>query len=79
MIIGKNILQKPQNHKKYTIKYENLYFYFMLCILWNTFKNLRLIFREKKALHLPQNWKIGQMWRCSDGTIDKFKLYSMDV
>ena len=47
MIIGKNILQKPQNHKKYTIKYENLYFYFMLCILWNTFKKKSLAFTPK--------------------------------
>ena len=54
MIIGKNILQKTQNHKKYTIKYENLYFYFMLCILWNTFKNLRLIFREKNPCIYPK-------------------------
>ena len=57
---------------------KNLYFNFMLCILWNTFKNLRLIF-VKKSLAFTPKLKIGPMRRCSDGATDKFKLYRMDV
>ena len=42
---------KPQ---KYTIKYENLYFYFMLCNLWDAFTTLRLIIHEKSLAFTPK-------------------------